>query len=80
MGRAATAQGASGDTVVAAEQAITVEPFRESAYLAIMTAYARAGSRGEAANGVPCGRWAHATTPPWRMPPPADVGLAVAFT
>jgi DNA-binding SARP family transcriptional activator/tetratricopeptide (TPR) repeat protein len=48
VSRAATAEGQMGDAVMAAEEAITIEPFRESAYVALMAAHERAGSRGEA--------------------------------
>ena len=48
VARAATADGLWGEAIDAAEEAIAIEPFRESAYLAVMDAHAGAGSRGEA--------------------------------
>ncbi len=46
--RAAAEDGLWGEAIDAAEEAIAIEPFRESAYLALMAAHAAAGSRGEA--------------------------------
>ncbi len=48
LARATTADGLWGEAIDAAEEAIAIEPFRESAYLALMAAHAGAGSRGEA--------------------------------
>ena len=48
VARAAAADGLWGEAIDAAEEAIAIEPFRESAYLALMAAHAGAGSRGEA--------------------------------
>lgn len=48
VSRAARAECRWGDAIQAAEEAIAIEPFRESAYLALMAAHAGAGSRGEA--------------------------------
>ncbi len=48
VARAATVDELWGEAVDAAEKAIAIEPFRESAYLALMAAHAGAGSRGEA--------------------------------
>ena len=48
VARAAVAEGLWGEAIDAAEDAIAIEPFRESAYLALMAAHAGAGSRGEA--------------------------------
>ncbi len=48
LARAAAAQGMWADAAHAADQAISIEPFRESAYLALMDAHVGAGSRGEA--------------------------------
>lgn len=48
VARATAADGLWGESIDAAEGAIAIEPFRESAYLALMDAHAGAGSRGEA--------------------------------
>lgn len=48
VARAAAALGRTADAVAAAEEAIALEPFRESAYLALIGAHATAGNRGEA--------------------------------
>ena len=48
LAEAEEALGQFSEAVVAAEQAVSLEPFRESAYLRLMTAHARAGNRGEA--------------------------------
>ncbi len=48
IARAAIAQGEWAGAVAAAEQAVALEPFRESAYVALMTGLANAGNRGEA--------------------------------
>jgi DNA-binding SARP family transcriptional activator len=46
--RAATALGRLADAVAAAEEAIAQEPFRESAYVALIGAHAAGGNRAEA--------------------------------
>ena len=48
LAQAEQARGRCSEAVVAAEQAVGLEPFRESAYLLLMTAHAGAGNRGEA--------------------------------
>ena len=48
LSEANDACGRCSEAVVAAEQAVNLEPFRESAYLRLMTAHAGAGNRGEA--------------------------------
>ena len=48
LARAALAEGDWPGAIVAAEEAIAREPFRESAYLVLMDAHAGAGNRGEA--------------------------------
>ena len=48
VARAAAALGRSTDAVAAAEEAIGLEPFRESAHLALISTHAAAGNRGEA--------------------------------
>ncbi len=48
VARGAAALGRTADAVAAAEEAIALEPFRESAYLALIGAHAKAGNRGEA--------------------------------
>ena len=48
VARAAATLGRPADAVAAAEEAIALEPFRESAYLALIGAHATAGNRGEA--------------------------------
>ncbi|MDP8938376.1 MAG: tetratricopeptide repeat protein, partial [Actinomycetota bacterium] len=45
---ACTATGAFGDAVTAAEEAVALEPLRESAHLRLMAAHDAAGNRGEA--------------------------------
>jgi len=48
LGRADLAVDQVGAAIDAAQAALTVEPFRESAHRLLMSAYAAAGSRGEA--------------------------------
>lgn len=48
VARGAAALGRTADAVAAAEAAIALEPFRESTYLALIDAHAKAGNRGEA--------------------------------
>ncbi len=48
LAESAEENGQLGAAVDAAEQVLAIEPFRESAYLRLMSAHARAGHRGEA--------------------------------
>ncbi|MDQ3897800.1 MAG: AAA family ATPase, partial [Actinomycetota bacterium] len=48
IARAAGSLGRSVEAVAAAEEAIALEPFRESAYLSLIEAHATAGNRAEA--------------------------------
>ena len=48
LARASLAEGRWDAAVTAAEQALSVEPYRESAYVRLMEAHAGRGSRGEA--------------------------------
>jgi DNA-binding SARP family transcriptional activator len=48
LARALLADARWGEAVATAEQAVAIEPFRESAYLVLIAAHAGAGSRGEA--------------------------------
>ena len=48
VARASNAEARWAAAVAAAEEAVAIEPFRESAYLALIAAHAGAGSRGEA--------------------------------
>src|SRR5215213_10182681 len=48
VSRAAAAMGRWGEAVAAAEEAVAIEPFRESAYQLLMTAHRGAGNPAEA--------------------------------
>ena len=48
VSRSSAALGRAPEAVAAAEEAIAIEPFRESAYICLMGAHTAAGNRGEA--------------------------------
>ncbi len=48
LARAAHAQSLWAHVAAAAEEAVAIEPFRESAYVLLMAAHTGAGNRGEA--------------------------------